>query len=306
MRSAPPATGGLGRRLLYLPLTLLGITLLTFFLAHALPGDAVDLAAGMGSSPAWRQAQRHALGLDRPLPAQYVDWLARSLRGDFGASRVDGQPVRAKVAAALPTTLALALLATVLAFGVALPLGTLLALHRADRLARTTSALLYLLYALPGAAVALWVLRAGAPFGDSSLLGLLPAAGCLALGELAKLTRQMRNAVLSTLEADYVTTARAKGAGAARVALHALRNALLPMVTLFGAELPALLSATVLVETVFGLHGLGLLAYDAVLGRDDPLILALTTLGALAVLLGALAADAAYALFDPRLRGSAP
>jgi peptide/nickel transport system permease protein len=134
---------------------------------------------------------------------------------------------------------------------------------------------------------------------------MLPAAACLALTEAARLARHQRGALLVALAAEYVTTARAKGAGTATVARHALANALLPMITLAGAELPALLSAAVVVEQVFGLPGLGRLAFDAVLGRDVPLLLGLTTLAALLTLAAVLAADVAYALADPRLRGKA-
>ena len=296
----------LARRLVLVPLTLVGITLCTFALAHALPGDPAELQAGTarGASPASLAAVRRDWGLDRPLAAQYADWLARSARLDFGDSLVDGQPVRDKIAAALPTTLCLALLATALAFGVAVPLGVALGLFDRRPWARAASTLLYAVYALPGAAVALLVLRAGAPWGARTLAGMLPAAACLALAETVKLARYQRGALLGALGADYVTTARAKGAGPARAVAHALGNSLLPMVTLLGAELPALLSASVIVEEVFGLHGIGLMAFDAVLGRDYPLLMALTTVGAVATLAGVLLADVAYGLVDPRLRGS--
>jgi peptide/nickel transport system permease protein len=243
--------------------------------------------------------------LDRPLWRQYADWLGRSARLDFGASLVDGEPVRAKIAGALPTTLTLALLGTLLAFGVAVPLGAALGFYDRRRWARASTAALYGLYAVPGAAVALIVLRAGAPFGVHTLAGLLPAAACLALAETVRLARYQRGAVVAELAADYVTTARMKGHGTGGVLRHALGNALLPTVTLLGAELPALLSASVIVEEVFGLHGIGRLAFDAVLARDVPVLLGLTTVSALATLAGVLAADLAYGLVDPRLRGRA-
>jgi peptide/nickel transport system permease protein len=297
----------IGRRLLAVPATLVGITLVTFALAHALPGDAATLqaGAGRGASPEAVSALRQQYGLDRPLPAQYGAWLWRSARLDFGDSLGDGQPVRAKIARALPTTLLLALLATALAFGVALPLGVALGLGDRRPWARAAAAVLAGVYALPGAAVALLVLRAGAPWGGRTVWALLPAAACLALTEAARLARHQRGAIVVALAADYITTARAKGAGAATVARHALGNALLPMVTLLGAELPALLSASVVVEQVFGLPGIGRLAFDAVLARDVPLLLGLTTLGALVTLAAVLVADVAYGLVDPRLRGRA-
>jgi peptide/nickel transport system permease protein len=297
----------LARRLAVVPATLVGITLVTFALLHALPGDAALVQAGTarGASPESLAAMRHEYGLDQPLATQYAAWLGRSARLDFGESLIDGQPVRAKIAAALPTTLALALLAAALAFGVAVPLGAALGIFDRRPWARASSVALYGAYALPGAAVALLVLRAGAPWGARTLAGMLPAAACLALAETVKLARYQRGAVLVELAADYVTTARAKGHGAGGRVAHALRNALLPTVTLLGAELPALLSAGVIVEQVFGLHGIGMMAFDAVLARDVPLLLGLTTVGAVVTLVAVLAADVAYGLVDPRLRGRA-
>ena len=296
---------GLARRFVVVPLTLVGITLVTFALLHALPGDAALVQAGTsrGASPEALAAMRHQYGLDRSLPAQYADWLARSARLDFGESLVDGRPVRAKIAEALPVTLGLALLAAALAFGVAVPLGAALGWLDRAPVVRATSSALYAVYALPVAAVALLVLRAGAPWGARTLAGMLPAAAVLALAETVKLARYQRGALLDALAADYVVTARSKGLGAAGVVAHALRNALLPTVTLLGSELPALLSAAVIVEQVFGLHGIGMMAFDAVMTRDVPLLLGITTVGAVATLAAVLAADVAYGLVDPRLRG---
>ena len=295
----------LARRLLVVPLTLVGITLVTFALLHALPGDAALVQAGTsrGASPESLAAMRRQYGLDRPLPAQYAAWLSRSARLDFGDSLVDGRPGRDKITAALPTTLALALLAAALAFGVAVPLGAALGWLDRRPLVRATSSALYAAYALPVAALALLVLRAGAPWGARTVAGMLPAAAVLALAETVKLARYQRGALLDALAADYVTTARAKGRGPAGVVAHALANALLPMVTLVGSELPALLSAGVIVEQVFGLHGIGMMAFDAVMARDVPLLLGITTVGAVATLAAVFAADVAYGLVDPRLRG---
>ncbi|MCU1280885.1 MAG: nikB, partial [bacterium] len=147
----------IARRLVVVPLTLAGITLVTFALLHALPGDAALVQAGTsrGASPESLAAMRHQYGLDRSLGAQYADWLVRSARLDFGDSLVDGRPVRGKIAAALPTTLLLALLAAALAFGVAVPLGAALGWLDRSRWARGASAALYVVYALPVAAVAM-------------------------------------------------------------------------------------------------------------------------------------------------------
>lgn len=297
----------LARRLALVPLTLVGITLVTFALLHALPGDAALVQAGTsrGASAESLAAMRQQYGLDRPIALQYASWLARSVRLDFGDSLVDGRPVRARIVAALPTTLTLAFLAAALAFGVAVPLGAALGFFDRVPWVRASAAALYLLYALPVAAVALLVLRAGAPWGARTVAGMLPAAAVLALAEAVKLARYQRAALLEALAADWVVTTRAKGGGPARVVTHALRNALLPTVTLIGSELPALLSAAVIVEEVFGLHGIGMMAFDAVMARDVPTLLGLTTVGAVATLAAVLAADLAYGLVDPRLRGRA-
>ena len=183
-----------------------------------------------------------------------------------------------------------------------MPLGCALGYFDRSRVVRLSSSALYVLYALPVAAVAMLVLRAGAPWGARTVAGMLPAAACLALAETVKLARYQRGALLDALAADYVTTARAKGHGPRGVIAHALRNALLPTVTLLASELPALLSAAVIVEQVFGLHGIGMMAFDAVMTRDVPLLLGITTVGALVTLAAVLTADVAYGLVDPRLK----
>jgi peptide/nickel transport system permease protein len=295
----------IARRLATVPLVLVAVTLATFALAHAVPGDAATANASVrGATPEALAAFRAEYGLDRPLPAQYLSWLWRSARLDFGTSLGDGQDVRLKIRRALPVTLELASLATLLAFALALPLGIGLGMADRSRFTPIVAGGLHLVYALPGAAVALAVLAAGAPYGGSPG-ALVAGAACLALPELARLARYQRSAVLVELGADYVLAARARGAGPRGVALHVTRNALLPMVTLLGAELPALLSASVIVEQVFGLHGIGFLAFDAVLKRDYPLLLGLATVGALVTLACVLLADLAYELCDPRLRGRA-
>jgi len=293
------------KRLALIPPTLVGITLATFLLVHLAPGDPATARAGNGRGVSAESlaAFRHAYGLDRPLAARYAAWLGRSLTLDFGDSLVDGRPVRAKIAEALPSTLALALLATLFAYGLAVPLGCALAAGDGRRWARAGSAILYLGYALPAAAAAMLLLYAGAPYGGRGAGVLTAGAACLSIAAIVRLARYQRGALLAALRADYVLTARAAGAGPARVILrHALRNALLPMVTLLGAELPALLSGSVIVEQVFGLHGLGWLGFEAVLQRDYPMLLGLATVSAVVTLAGVLAADAAYGAIDPRLR----
>jgi peptide/nickel transport system permease protein len=291
------------RRLALLPFTLVGITLFTFVLVHLAPGDPATLRAGnsRGVTPESIAALRAEYGLDRPLPIQYADWLGRSLRFDFGRSFVDGRPVAARIAEALPVTLGLALLAVALAYLIAVPLGCLLALGEGRRSLRLLEALMALAYAVPTIAIGLLLLRLGAPFGGRTPLALAVAAGCLSLTTVIRVSRHQRSALLSALRADYIQTVRAKGAGPRTVLEHALRNALLPVVTLLGAELAALLSGSVLVEQLFGIQGLGLLAFDSVLARDYPVLLGLTTLTALLTLVAVLLVDLTYRLVDPRL-----
>jgi peptide/nickel transport system permease protein len=287
------------KRLALLPFTLVGITLCTFLLLHLAPGDPASVRAGSGRgvTPESINALRAEYGLDLPLANQYLDWLARSARLDFGRSFVDGRPVRARIAEALPVTLGLALLAVAFAYLIAVPLGCLLAVRRA----RWLELLLGFVYAIPAFAVGMALLAIGAPFGGS-LPTLLVAAACLSLTTLIRVSRHQRSALLSALRADYVQTARAKGGSPRTVLGHALRNALLPTVTLLGAELASLLSGSVLIEQVFGIHGLGLLAFDAVLQRDYPTLLGLTTLAAVLTLIAVFAVDVAYGFLDPRLR----
>lgn len=293
-------------RLLLGPPTLLAVTLVTFALVHLAPGDPALVRAGAGRGvTAELVAEDRALaGLDRPLGARYLGWLSRSARLDFGRSLTDGRPVRERVAEALPRTASLSLLAALLAVAVALPLGLWSAAREGRRAARAVELGLAIAYGVPSVAVALGLLRAGAPYGgEGGPLGLLAPAACLAWPSAIVLARHQRSALLAVRGADFLRTARAKGASPRRALVaHALPNALLPLVTLVGAQLPALLSGSVIVERVFGVRGIGLLAYEAVLARDYPTLMALATLAAALAAAGVLAADAAYQLVDPRLR----
>jgi peptide/nickel transport system permease protein len=292
------------RRLALAVPTLAGITLVTFMLMHLAPGDPAEVRAGQGrgASAETVAALRAEYQLERPLVPRYLAWAGRSLQLDFGRSFVDGRPVRDKIGEALPVTLALALIAAGLAYALAVPLGSLLAVAERRAWVRVLSVALAFAYAVPAAAVGLCLLRLGAPYGGRGW-ALVAAASCLALATLVRISRYQRAALLEALRADYVRTARAKGGGLATELAHALRNALLPTVTLLGVEVPSLLSGSVIVEQVFGVHGLGLMTFDAVLARDYPVLLGLTTLAALVTLAGVLLADLAYGLIDPRLRG---
>ena len=290
----------LAARLLLAVPTLVGVTLVTFAIAHLAPGDPVTFAAG--TSPVTQRLadeNRRLVGLDRPLARRYGAWLARSATLDFGVSLTDGRSVRARIAEALPATAKLGLLAALLALLAAVPLGVAAAVGEGSAIGVALEVALSLAYGVPVLALALWMLAAGAPFGG----GVAPAI-CLAIPSAILLARHQRSALLAVLGADYMTTARAVGASPARALLrHALPNALLPMVTLLGSQVPLLLSGSVLVERIFGIAGLGTLGYDAVLARDYPMLMGLATLSAALAIAGVLVADGAALLVDPRLQG---
>ncbi len=289
----------LAARLLLLPVTFLGVTLATFALVHLAPGDPASVRAGLGATPELIAENRALAGLDKPIAARYVAWLQRSVRLDFGESLVDGRPVRTRILEALPRTAAIAGLALVLAFAVAVPVGAWSAARDGTRGARALEAGLAVAYGFPVVALALLLLRAGAPWGDS----LFAPAVCLALPSAIVLSRQQRSAFIAALAADWIRTARAKGAGPGRVIVgHALRAAMLPTVTIAGAEVPVLLSGAVLVERAFGVPGLGELGYDAALARDYPTLMGLATLSAISAAAAVLLSDLAIAWLDPRLR----
>ena len=304
-------------RIVWIPPTLLGITLVTFALMQAAPGDPASLRAGegRGATPERIADYRALAGLDRPFLERYGQWLVRSAGLDFGLSTSDGRPARTRVAEALPVTVALGSLAALLALGCALGIGTWSAARRGRRDEQVVGLILSVAYGVPAAVIALLLIRAGAPLSNAgsghlpSLRELLAPAVCLALPSVVVLARHHRAALVTALTADYVRTARAVGASPRRALLgHALRNAMLPLVTLSGTLVPALLSGSVVVERIFGLHGVGMLGCDALLDRDYPTLMALTTLAALLTVAGSLAADAGAWLLDPRLRqrGVAP
>ncbi len=279
---------------------LLGITLVTFVLIEASPGDPALVRSGLKGIAADNRA---LLGLDRPLPKRYLEWLTHSARLDFGRSLTDGRWVRSRIAEALPTTALLAFAALFVGFASALVLGVWSALHRHTRRATLLDGALALLYGTPAMATALLLLRLGAPYGS---VGFAPVV-CLALPSLVTLTRHQHTALVEVLGADYLRTARAKGASEWTVLIrHALRNALFPTVTVVSNQLPVLLSGSILIEQVFGLHGMGQLAFDALAARDYPLLMGIASVSAVITLLAVQATELCYALIDPRLRKAAP
>lgn len=316
------------RRLLLAIPTLFGITVIVFLLVHLAPG-----APTPGGADALRRSSGHAAeemrrlyGLDRPLDEQFSLWMRRVVRFDLGESFVDHRPVAERIREALPHTLLLNGLALVFAFAFAIPLGVAAGGRPDGAFDRISAATLFALYSLPTFWAALllqtlfsvqlrWLPLYGvaadaAPAGLHGVLDRLAHLAlpvtCLTYGTLAFVARLVRSGVAEARASDYVLAARARGASRGQALWrHALRNALLPVITLFGLLLPALLSGSVIVERIFAWPGLGRLYFDSILSRDYPVILALSLLSAFATLVATLVSDIAAAAADPRVRDGA-
>lgn len=304
----------LARRLVTLPITLLGVVTLVFFFVHAIPGDPIDVMLGESAIAADREALRRALGLDRPVVERYGSYLAGLARGDLGRSVHGGAAVADRIGERLPATVLLAFAAAAFAIAVAIPLGTLAGARRggiADRLAGGIAVL--------GAASPTFVTGPVLVLGLAIGLGWFPVSGAdepasvvlpavtLGLGMAAILTRLTRSALVEVLGSDFVRTARAKGLAEPRVVLrHGLRNALLSVTTLLGLQLGSLLGGAVVTETIFAWPGLGRLTLEAIQARDYPLIQGCVLVIALATVLVNAATDWLYARLDPRIRLGAP
>lgn len=304
----------IARRLAYLVPVWLGISVLAFALALLAPGDPVRqvLQAGGIDAPSAEQviAMRRELGLDQPGPVRYAIWLADAVRGDLGRSYRTGEPVLQSLIDRFPRTAVLALLAVGLGLVIAVPLGIVSALFRdsfVDQLAR--------LGALVGASIPSFWLAYLLILFFAVQLRVLPVAGAseprhvvlpaltLAIGAAASLTRLTRSAMLEELFQDYVRTARSKGLRERVVVVtHALRNALIAIVTITGIRLAALLGGAVIVETIFAWPGIGKYVVDSIFNRDYPTIQGFVLFTGTVVLLVNLAVDVSYVWLDPRVR----
>lgn len=314
------------RRLLVMIPLLLGVTFLTFALMNVLPGSPVsDLAFNPRMRPEDVARVERSLGLDRPWPVRYIDWLGDLLRGDLGLSLFNATPVRDRILAVLPNTLLLAASAFAFATIVAVPLGVYAAVRHNtwfDHLARIGSIAAFampsvwlglLLVIVFGIKFREWGLPSLPSSGVRDLRGgggvidrlehlILPTIA-LGLVQVGNWTAYVRSSMLEVLRQDYVRTAEGKGLRKRTVLYrHALRNALLPLMTLVGLSLPALLGGSVLVETIFAWNGIGLLTIQAVGQRDYTLVLGATLMLAVLTMLANLLADVMYAVLDPRIR----
>ncbi|HYU09992.1 MAG TPA: ABC transporter permease [Gemmatimonadales bacterium] len=315
----------LGHRLLAGLAVVLGVVILTFLLLHLAPGDPIDIMLGPTATAEQVAAQRRALGLDRPLPAQFVTWLGRFARGDWGTSIAKGRPVRAVLGDAWPATVRLVALSLLLSYLIGLVVGAVQAARSGSRTDTVLSIASVTLFAVPGYWLGLmlvliftyWArmlpafgaagldsdyLRGGAWLIDRLRHLALPLATLTLVG-IGGAVRFVRGAMLETLSEPFITTARAKGLTPRRVVgRHALRNALTPIVTLLGLSLPALFSGAVFVEAVFAWPGVGRVLVEAVQARDYPVVMAATAVSAVLVVAGNMLADVLAAWLDPRIR----
>lgn len=302
--------GFLARRAASAAVVVAGVLTLVFFLIHLTPGDPVEVMLGEHAAPADRAALRSSLGLDRPLGVQYADYVRRLARLDLGVSLHSRRPIASLLAERIPATAALAGAALAVAAVLALGLGTLAAVRRGSAWDFGAMG-----FAMLGVSVPNFVLGPVLILVFSVWLGWLPVSGreapasivlpALTLGTAlaAILSRMVRSSLLEVLGEDYVRTARSKGAGGARVVfVHALRNAMLPVATLLGLQLGALLGGAVITEIVFAWPGVGQLTIDAIRQRDYPVLQACVLLVSLGYVAVNTLTDAVYAWLDPRIR----
>jgi peptide/nickel transport system permease protein len=307
---------------------LLGITIISFGMMHLAPGDPSVIGQEFNPKVSAQDIERLRAfyGLDKPLYVQYWDWLSRLVVLDFGQSfSSDHRPVLDKIVERIPVTLWINVLAMLLILVVAIPIGIASAVRQDSWFDRSMTVLVFIGFAIPsfwlglllmiGLGVNLnWLPISGIHNYDWHQMGfweqqldlakhLLLPVFVSAIGGLAGMSRFMRSGMLEVIRADYITTARAMGIPEGKIRYRlALKNALLPIITLLGLSIPGLIGGSVIVEQLFSIPGMGLLFYDAVLSRDYPLVMGITVIGAVLTLLGNLIADLAYAWADPRIR----
>jgi len=302
----------IARRLLHAIPVLFGVSLITFGLTYLLPADPARMYAGPNASIETVNSIRHQLGLDRPFYAQYLAYIWRVLQGDLGFSYKLQLPVGAAILSRFPYTLQLTAAGIFVELLLGLPLGLISALRRGTWMDRAAMLFAFFAVAAPPFWLGLVMLyfvafKAGLfPIGGAGTPAQLVLPALTAgMGGAAWYARLMRSSTLDVMRADYVRTARAKGLAERGVIWrHIMRNAIMPIVTLVGLDIPWFLSGVVLIEAVFAWPGLGKLAVDAVRNVDVPLILGTVLFTALIVVLSNIVTDVAYAFVDPRIHYS--
>jgi peptide/nickel transport system permease protein len=312
------------RRLVQAVPILFGVAVISFLLIYLSPGDPIDRFRTPTVRPEQLEGLIRLYGLDRPLPEQFISWITTYVQvwrpEAWGYSFLDGQPVLHKIVQRLPATLLLGGAALGITVLVAIPLGILAAVRQYSWADRIITSLATVGYAIPSFLLGLYLLFLGGVvlqwfplFGMESFgsegealdIGwhmVLPVLS-LSLQQIAGWSRYVRAAMLEVLHQDYIRTARAKGLARSRINFrHALRNALIPVITLIGLTIPTLLGGAAITETIFSWPGVGFMGVEAVAQRDYPVVLAFVMIGGVGVVVGNLAADICYAVADPRIK----
>ena len=315
------------RRLIGLIPLLFGITIVTFMVIHLAPGRPTDLESQFNPKVSMEARERiaHLYGLDKPLHIQYIDWLKRFLCLDFGTSFVDSRPVLKKIGERIPITLGINLASIILILLIGIPIGVSSAVKEKGFYDRSMTLFVFIGFAIPGFWLSLILMDlVGVRWGILPISGIkslefdkfgffekiidiirhlaLPVF-VSAFGGLAGISRYMRSNMVHVLRQDYIRTARAKGLREKDVIYrHALKNALLPVITILGLSIPGLIGGSVIFESIFSIPGMGRLFYGSVMARDYPVIMGVLVIGAILTLLGNLLADISYRLVDPRIK----
>jgi peptide/nickel transport system permease protein len=320
------------RRLLLVIPSFLGITFVIFLIIQLTPGDPTRIGMtqegglDLRKTAAYRTELRELYGLDKPIHVQYVKWLGNILTFHFGRSYEDWRPIGDKILERLPVTLSLNIISLIVVYVIAIPVGVYAAVRQNSVTDRIITLILFILYSMPTIWVGVMLILY---FAGTQLLDWFPLSGLhsdqverlpffpwladvlwhivlpvatLSYGAFASLSRYMRSGMLEVIRQDYIRTARAKGLHEKTVILrHALRNSLIPIITISVMALPGLLAGSVIVEQIFSVPGIGLLFYESVMMRDYFTVMALTAIDAFLVLLSLVLVDITYALVDPRI-----
>lgn len=320
----------LAKRLIFMIPLLIGITIVCFFVMRLAPGSPTDMQTQLNpkASAEFIERLKTMYDLDKPIHEQYILWVKKLATLDMGLSfSPDRRPVVDKIFERLPITISLNVISMILIIIIAVPIGVLSAVHQDSFFDKITSVIVFIGFAVPTFWLALllmilfgvhlgWLpisgirslnyeyLPPGMAFIDLIKHLILPVS-VSAFGGLAGMSRYMRSNMLEVIRQDYIVTARAKGLSERAVIYkHALRNALLPVITILGLSVPGLIGGSVIFETIFAIPGMGQLFYMSVMARDYPVIMGILFIGAVLTLLGNLIADVAYAITDPRIRVS--
>ncbi|MDP2912977.1 MAG: ABC transporter permease [Candidatus Omnitrophota bacterium] len=315
------------RRVFGLVPVFFGITVVSFLVIHLAPGKPTDIQTSLNPKVSFEARLRleKLYGMDKPIHARYLNWLKRVVCFDFGRSYVDDRPVSAKIIERIPVTLLINVSSLIIILAIGIPLGVISATRRGSFLDKSTTVFAFIGFSTPEFWLALllmslfsitlgWLPISGITSLDFEYFGFFGKAAdvvkhlilpvCIsAFAGLAGMSRYMRASMISVIRQDYIRTARAKGLKESDVIYkHALKNAILPVITILGLSIPGLIGGSVIFESIFAIPGMGRLFYESVMARDYPTIMGILSIGAMLTLLGNLLADIAYFYADPRIR----